>query len=146
MWFKEPRPANYILPSIAIPDVMASSVDIQRHPSKDKQTRSCSPSKASPDNPNARRRSRSPSRRQHYHRHDSPRVKRKRSLSSMVAPLPFNARALSKRDLSEYKPMFALYLDIQKHLVLDDISAAEIKGRWKSFTSKWYEPFLHRRF
>jgi len=33
--------------------------------------------------------------------------------------------------------MFALYLDIQKQLVLEDLEADEVKGRWKSFVGKW---------
>ena len=34
--------------------------------------------------------------------------------------------------------MFALYLDIQKQLVLEDLPVDEVKGRWKSFVGKWY--------
>ncbi|GME41092.1 hypothetical protein GTA08_BOTSDO06090 [Neofusicoccum parvum] len=33
--------------------------------------------------------------------------------------------------------MFALYLDIQKQLVLEDLDGDEAKGRWKSFVGKW---------
>jgi hypothetical protein len=33
--------------------------------------------------------------------------------------------------------MFALYLDIQKGKVIDDLDEAEVKGRWKSFIGKW---------
>jgi hypothetical protein len=33
--------------------------------------------------------------------------------------------------------MFALYLDIQKHLDIDELEETEVKGRWKSFTKKW---------
>jgi len=33
--------------------------------------------------------------------------------------------------------MFALYLDIQKQLVLDELDEHEVKGRWKSFVGKW---------
>ena len=35
--------------------------------------------------------------------------------------------------------MFALYLDIQKQLDIEDLSEAEVKGRWKSFVNKWYD-------
>lgn len=105
-----------------------------------------SPFGTSHDKHNEGRRSRSPSRRRHNQRHEFPRLKRKRSPPSIMATqLPLNAGALSKRDLADYKPMFALYLDIQKHLVLDDLSEAEMKGRWKSFISKWYEPVLYHR-
>ncbi|KAL2796907.1 hypothetical protein BJX66DRAFT_126072 [Aspergillus keveii] len=51
--------------------------------------------------------------------------------------LPFNARQLGKRDLRAFEPMFAMYLDIQKGLLLEDLSEDEVKGRWKSFTGKW---------
>lgn len=33
--------------------------------------------------------------------------------------------------------MFGLYLDIQKQLVIDDLSDEEVRGRWKSFVRKW---------
>lgn len=36
--------------------------------------------------------------------------------------------------------MFGLYLDIQKQLAIDDLDDKEVKGRWKSFFNKWYEP------
>lgn len=51
--------------------------------------------------------------------------------------LPFGARQLSKRDLPLLKPMFAMYLDIQKGLVLEDLDEEEVKGRWKSFVKRW---------
>ncbi|KAK4994140.1 hypothetical protein LTR66_005767 [Elasticomyces elasticus] len=33
--------------------------------------------------------------------------------------------------------MFARYLDIQKQLDIDNLAEDEVKGRWKSFVSKW---------
>lgn len=48
-----------------------------------------------------------------------------------------NARPLSKHDLREYRAMFALYLDIQKQIDVDELSEEEVKGRWKSFLGKW---------
>ncbi|KAJ5493258.1 hypothetical protein N7539_002004 [Penicillium diatomitis] len=51
--------------------------------------------------------------------------------------LPYEARELSRRDLETYEPMFAMYLDIQKGKILEDLSAEEVKGRWKSFVRKW---------
>jgi len=36
--------------------------------------------------------------------------------------------------------MFALYLEIQKQLVLEDLPQNEARGRWKSFVGKWYGP------
>lgn len=65
--------------------------------------------------------------RDHSHSHDQPKV------------LPFQARQLSKRDLPIYQPALAMYLDIQKGLWIDDLSEEEVKGRWKSFVSKWYD-------
>jgi len=33
--------------------------------------------------------------------------------------------------------MFALYLDIQKSLEIEEITEDEVRGRWKSFVNKW---------
>jgi hypothetical protein len=44
---------------------------------------------------------------------------------------------LTKRDYAGFQAMFALYLDIQKGKVLEDLDEAERKGRWKSFVGKW---------
>ena len=108
-----------------------------RHRLKTSRSRSRSPYRSflhhrSPLQP--RSRSRSP------HRHDdrdSTRHKRKRS-PQRPASLPFRARPLSKHGYAAYKPMFALYLDIQKQLVLEDLDEHEARGRWKSFIGKWY--------
>jgi hypothetical protein len=48
---------------------------------------------------------------------------------------------LSKRDYTAFRPMFALYLDIQKQKSLDNMDEVEAKGRWKSFIGKWYDLF-----
>ncbi|KAI4626165.1 uncharacterized protein J4E87_004665 [Alternaria ethzedia] len=80
-------------------------------------------------------RSRSPRRDEDTHRH-----KRHRSRSP-AAPrpidLPYKARPLSKRHYEDYKPLFQSYLDIQKNIQLDSLDEREIKGRWKSFVSRW---------
>ena len=34
--------------------------------------------------------------------------------------------------------MFAMYLDIQKGILIEELKEEEVKGRWKSFTGKWY--------
>ncbi|MCJ1361096.1 hypothetical protein MMC16_000193 [Acarospora aff. strigata] len=81
-----------------------------------------------PQGPSHRHHSRSPHRTHH---------KRKRSASPKPVLLPFNNRRLRKHDFDSYRPMFALYLDIQKHLILEDLEADEVKGRWKSFVGKW---------
>lgn len=87
------------------------------------RTRSRSPHRSERRSKN---RSRSPHDR---HRRVKPRVERK--------ALPFGARDLSRYDLSAFRPMFALYLDIQKQIYIDDLDEKEVKGRWKSFVGKW---------
>ena len=51
--------------------------------------------------------------------------------------MPFHAACLSKHDFIAYKPVFALYLEIQKQLVLEELPENEARGRWKSFVGKW---------
>lgn len=51
--------------------------------------------------------------------------------------LPYNSRQLGKRDLKTFRPMFALYLDIQKGRELEGMEEREVAGRWKSFVGKW---------
>ncbi|KAG0649592.1 hypothetical protein D0Z07_3627 [Hyphodiscus hymeniophilus] len=72
------------------------------------------------------------------HRHHQ---KRKHNHTDNIAPavLPFHSRELTKRDYEAFKPMFALYLDIQKGKQLDELEEHEIRGRWKSFLGKWEE-------
>ncbi|KAF2453302.1 hypothetical protein BDY21DRAFT_356286 [Lineolata rhizophorae] len=54
------------------------------------------------------------------------------------ASLPCDAPVLSrKHDLERFRPVFALYLDIQKQLYIEELSERELKGRWKSFAEKW---------
>jgi hypothetical protein len=117
-------------------------------------TRSMSPAKPGSSNRD-KYRDRSPSRRHHRSSrspaHDSKhgdkhrerkrhhnRERRELSPVSAAPPvLPYNARQLSKRDLSQLEPMFAMYLDIQKGLVIEDMDEPEVMGRWKSFIKKW---------
>lgn len=51
--------------------------------------------------------------------------------------LPLGAAFLSKSDMSRYKTLFAMYLDIQKNIDVEDLDERELKGRWKSFVGKW---------
>jgi peroxin-14 len=67
----------------------------------------------------------------------SPHGTRKRPSNTPTKPLPFNARPILKHDLPYFRPMFALYLDIQKHLALEEMAEDEVRGRWKSFVGKW---------
>ncbi|EXJ57599.1 hypothetical protein A1O7_07947 [Cladophialophora yegresii CBS 114405] len=98
----------------------------------------------------SRSRSRSPYRdvhpdKHHHHRHRSrysPHHHHKRTRSPAPTsprsrPLPYNARSLSLHDLTTYTPLFALYLDIQKDIILENLEDKEIRGRWKSFVGKW---------
>ncbi|KFY21713.1 hypothetical protein V493_07180 [Pseudogymnoascus sp. VKM F-4281 (FW-2241)] len=61
---------------------------------------------------------------------------------------------LTKHDYKAFKLMFALYLDIQKGKILDDLDETEARGRWKSFIGKWnrcelsegwYDPSTYQR-
>lgn len=83
-----------------------------------------------------KKRSRSP-----YNKYDSGRRPPARNVDQAqrmsLEPLPFKARAISKRDFKSYEAMFELYLEIQKHKVLQELPEAEVKGRWKSFVGKW---------
>jgi hypothetical protein len=81
------------------------------------------------------RRSRSPRRDDDRHRR-----KKHRSRSPVAPPvtLPYKAKPLSKHKFDEYRPLFQSYLDIQKNIQLDDLDERETRGRWKSFTSRWY--------
>lgn len=80
-------------------------------------------------------------RRRRHHRH-SHRSHRREEPQPQPQPqpviLPFQARELSKRHLHHYEPLFAMYLDIQKGIILEDLEDEERKGRWKSFVGKWY--------
>ncbi|KAJ5584525.1 uncharacterized protein N7459_004325 [Penicillium hispanicum] len=79
----------------------------------------------------------------HRHRHDRERDHREhKEHKASDAParpvvLPLGAKELSRRDLEAYEPMFAMYLDIQKGLLIEDLQEEEVKGRWKSFVRKW---------
>ncbi|KAH8808438.1 hypothetical protein F5884DRAFT_370652 [Xylogone sp. PMI_703] len=93
-----------------------------------------------------RRSSRSQSPRKHHHHHRQHRTRSPRSHhhhhktglpDTRAKELPFNSQPLSKHDYDIYKPLFALYLDIQKGKILDDLDETEAKGRWKSFFGKW---------
>ncbi len=61
----------------------------------------------------------------------------RQSLNEPIS-LPFNAYHISKHDLSYFRPVFVLYLDIQKQFMIEDLSEDEVRGRWKSFVNKWY--------
>lgn len=121
-----------------------------RHP-HDHRSRSRSPHRSTRDrdhDDNDRRhrtRSRSPaasSRRHHHHhhhhrRHHDSKHRAPKPAQPAARPLPLGARPLSKHDYLAYKPMFALYLDIQKQKMVESLDEDEVKGRWKSFIGKW---------
>lgn len=87
----------------------------QDHPHRHLRTRSHSPI------------DRSRSHKHHFHH----------SSKATTKPLPLLANPLSKHELSTHRPLFALYLDIQKQIDIEDLAEDEIKGRWKSFLKKW---------
>lgn len=80
--------------------------------------------------------------RHHHGRHERSqlhdRSQHEYSLRPVGAPLPFGARSLWKRDLDWYRPLFAVYLDVQKRLDIESLNERELIGRWKSFIGKWY--------
>ncbi|MCJ1453247.1 hypothetical protein MMC28_003593 [Mycoblastus sanguinarius] len=86
------------------------------------------------------RRSRSP--RSHHHHHHSSSHKNRSLKPPAPALLPFNAPGLSKHSFKDYKPIFGLYLDIQKQLILENLPDSEVRGRWKSFVGKWNRGML----
>lgn len=93
------------------------------------------------------RRSRSPPRDDEKHsdkNHRSRRSHRSRSPTAKPVKLPYSAGPLSKHDFDAYKPLFQSYLDIQKHIQLDELDEREARGRWKSFVSKWNHGELAR--
>lgn len=81
------------------------------------------------DSRDKKRKSHHRSSRKHEDRADQP--------EEAPQPLPFGSRELTKRDITHYEPVLGMYLDIQKSLILEDLSEKEIKGRWKSFMGKW---------
>lgn len=104
-----------------------------RHSRKDqieKPSRSRSPTR----DEHKSHRTRSPHR--HHHRHKTSGTK-----APAATALPYNSRQLTKGDFKVFRPMFGLYLDIQKQKDLDGMDEVEAKGRWKSFLGKWYVSF-----
>ncbi|KAK0743196.1 hypothetical protein B0T18DRAFT_414670 [Schizothecium vesticola] len=80
--------------------------------------------------------------RRHHHQRrphddDKPPRDRDRDRTKATPVLPSNARQLSRGDLAAFEPLFAHYLDLQKGLDIAALDDAELKGRWKSFVSKW---------
>ncbi|KAI6865624.1 hypothetical protein KC343_g7197 [Hortaea werneckii] len=122
----------------------------RRHHPHSSRKRSRSPREHPRDHNVTRQRSRSPHRRHHHHppnehghRHHHHHHHHHRSKHPSPHPvptpvsLPFHARPLHKRDLDTHRALFASYLDLQKGLDLDTLSADEARGRWKSFVGKW---------
>ncbi|KAI3333956.1 hypothetical protein F4824DRAFT_470405 [Ustulina deusta] len=82
-------------------------------------------------------RSRSPPRHRHSHHHRSHRAS-KASRQDHAPGLPCDARPLSRSaDFETFRPLFARYLDIQKQIDIATLDEREVRGRWKSFVSKW---------
>ncbi|KAI0187575.1 hypothetical protein EV127DRAFT_344272 [Xylaria flabelliformis] len=85
-----------------------------------------------------RSRSRSP---HHRRREGHPYSSRHDSTASHqrhTPKLPYNARSLSRSiDHDAFRPLFARYLDVQKQIDIARLDEREVRGRWKSFVSKW---------
>ncbi|KAI0514897.1 hypothetical protein F5B22DRAFT_207597 [Xylaria bambusicola] len=82
-------------------------------------------------------RSRSPTRHHDSHHHRSHHAPNASHLNH-DRELPCNARELSRSaDFSTFRPLFARYLDVQKQIDLTTLDEREVRGRWKSFVSKW---------
>ena len=86
--------------------------------------------------PRSRSRSRSHHREGHHKRRRQDDEARDRR-HEPAPVLPFNARTLSKRDLEPFRALFAMYLDVQKQILIEDLDEHELRGRWKSFINKW---------
>ncbi|KAL8903069.1 MAG: hypothetical protein Q9207_004179 [Kuettlingeria erythrocarpa] len=94
------------------------------------------------------RRSRSP-----LNPQTSPSHRHRRQRSSSPRPrdapiiLPLHAHAIRKRDFETYKPLFGLYLDIQKQLILEDLDEREltaVRNRGE-LAEGWYDPETLRK-
>jgi hypothetical protein len=109
-------------------------LDTPNMPTDMDRSRSRSPYRST-ESPRKRKRSRSPHRYHSTHKSKAP---------SAPVTLPLGALPLTRHDLKTYRPMFALYLDIQKQKYIEDLSEDEVKGRWKSFIGKWYAYLLTR--
>jgi hypothetical protein len=121
---KSSRPQPRLLHPTTTPK-MSSRLPSYHEDARTRPSRSRSPR----NHPSHSHRERSPPRHAHH--------RRKRSLDPTPKDLPFNSRQLTKRDYEAFKPMFALYLDIQKGKILEEMDEVEVKGRWKSFVGKW---------
>ncbi|KAF2097478.1 hypothetical protein NA57DRAFT_58062 [Rhizodiscina lignyota] len=117
--------------------------------SHDSHSRSRSPHRS-------RHRSRSPGhyRSRSHDRHGRSHRRKHSPRPAEPVKLPLYAKPLSKHDFQDFKPLFALYLDVQKQLDIQDLPEREVKGRWKSFMGKWnrgelaegwYDPITKRK-
>lgn len=70
---------------------------------------------------------------------NAPREDRRRRPEILEARrLPFNSLELSSKEFARYRSLFALYLDAQKQIDIEALEERELRGRWKSFTDKWF--------
>ncbi|KAA8646138.1 hypothetical protein EYZ11_001545 [Aspergillus tanneri] len=121
-------------------DRPSSNRDSHSHshrPRSDSRSRSRSPDRRKRHHHHCRHYNGHRHRHSHHDRHNRHHDHDRHEGNLPVVVLPFQARELSKRDLALFEPMFAMYLDIQKGLILEELSEEEVKGRWKSFMGKW---------
>lgn len=123
--------SNHLRENVSDMDSHAKTSDTDaRRRRHDKHTRHRDTRSLSP------RRDDQPSKRHSRSKGDHLRKSERTQPSESVA-LPFGTKSLSKDDMMRYKPLFGMYLDIQKGIELEDLDERESKGRWKSFVGKW---------
>ncbi|KAK6340854.1 hypothetical protein TWF696_009172 [Orbilia brochopaga] len=98
------------------------------------------------DRDGGRDRDRDNDRKRHHDRdHDSHRHRHRTSASPKPAPLtvapvllPSNAKPLDYEvSLPAYFPLFAKYLDVQKHVDVLDLDLRDVRDRFKRFVGRW---------
>jgi hypothetical protein len=122
-----------------------SDIDSDRR-HKRQRTRSRSPVRDQQDSRLRRQRSRSHERvhKQHNNRYAGGKEYELIPASAVPASparpktLAFKSKILdSHKDFDAYRPLFALYLSVQKQREISELDEREVKGRWKSFVKKW---------
>ncbi|KAI1759243.1 hypothetical protein GGR53DRAFT_165642 [Hypoxylon sp. FL1150] len=80
----------------------------------------------------------------HHHHHHHRHHRRSSSIqhstntnTSTPAELPFGSRRLVRSDLENFRPLLAQYLEVQKQKDITALDEREVRGRWKSFVTKW---------
>ena len=112
------------------------SVVMSPHHIRSSSRSSLSPNASDTPRSAVRQRSYSPNLSHHHHSHNSSH-KRGQHDPPRTIILPNNAKPIDKREFRAYKPMLALYLEVQKQLDINELPESEVRGRFKSFVRKW---------